>query len=88
VISAGYYLYVVKVMFMQHKTERTVEPAPIGGLTRWVIGLSAVLIIVFGFFPNSLVSVTRGAATTVTSMYPAPSAVAQHTASTTALGSK
>jgi NADH-quinone oxidoreductase subunit N len=88
VISAGYYLYVVKVMFMQPKTERTVELAPIGGLTRWVIGLSAVLIIVFGFFPNSLVSVTRGAATAVTPMYTAPSAVAQHTASTTALGSK
>ncbi len=59
VVSAGYYLHVVKVMFMQPRQEGAPAPAAIGGLTRWVIGVTAVLIVALGLFPNSLISVTR-----------------------------
>jgi NADH-quinone oxidoreductase subunit N len=54
-VSAGYYLRVVMVMFMRPRPEGVVPAAAMGGLTRLVIGATAVLIIVFGILPNPVV---------------------------------
>ncbi len=56
VVSAGYYLYVVMVMFMKPRQEDAVFPARTGPLTRAVIWTAAVLILVLGIFPNSVAS--------------------------------
>lgn len=62
VVSAGYYLYVVMVMFMKPRPEGAAPSATsVGAMTRWVIGAAAVLILVFGVYPNALVRVTRSA---------------------------
>lgn len=55
VISAGYYLQVVRAMFMSPRPEGAREPAPMGGMTRAVIGVTAVLILALGLFPSQLV---------------------------------
>ncbi len=59
VVSAGYYLYVVMVMFMKPRPVAPVSTAPVGALTRWVIGVAAVLILAVGVYPNGLVHVTQ-----------------------------
>jgi NADH-quinone oxidoreductase subunit N len=61
VISAGYYLYVVMVMFMRQPAERTVvaEVAPSGRLTRGVLFAAAILILLLGVAPDALVRITR-----------------------------
>lgn len=56
VISAGYYLYVVMVMFMHPREDGARLPAPCGPLTRGVIWASAVLILVLGVFPDAIAS--------------------------------
>jgi NADH-quinone oxidoreductase subunit N len=56
VISAGYYLYVVMVMFMRPREDGARLPAPCGPLTRGVIWASAVLILVLGVFPDAIAS--------------------------------
>ena len=62
VISAGYYLQVVRVMFMKERPADAIQPAPLGLLTRAVLGVTAALILGFGLFPSQLVelSATRG----------------------------
>jgi NADH-quinone oxidoreductase subunit N len=55
VISAGYYLYVVRAMFMVPRPEGARELPRMGGLTRAVVGVTAVLILVLGLFPSALV---------------------------------
>ncbi|HXF25074.1 MAG TPA: NADH-quinone oxidoreductase subunit N [Gemmatimonadaceae bacterium] len=62
VVSAGYYMYVVLVMFMKPRREvNTVsDPRSVGSATRWVIGLSTVILLVLGVYPNALVSLTQG----------------------------
>jgi NADH-quinone oxidoreductase subunit N len=55
VISAGYYLYVVMVMFMRQRLPEAPVAPRAGGWTRFVIAAAAVLIIVLGIVPNSLV---------------------------------
>lgn len=60
VVSAGYYLGVVMTMFMKPRPEGLAVPTGrVGGATRWVIGLSAVLLLLLGLFPNSLVRATH-----------------------------
>jgi NADH-quinone oxidoreductase subunit N len=59
VVSAGYYLYVVMVMFMKPRASTAVLPAR---TTRWtgaVVWASAAVILVFGLFPDVLVSFTK-----------------------------
>ena len=77
VISAGYYLQVVRVMYMKPRPANAVTAGPIGGLTRLVIAAAAILIVVLGLFPDSVASLAqRSAATASTSqaaVLPAPS---------------
>jgi NADH-quinone oxidoreductase subunit N len=54
VISAGYYLQVVRVMFMQPRAEGAVEPAPVGPYTRAVLVSTAAVILLLGIYPAPL----------------------------------
>ena len=62
VVSAGYYLYVVMVMFMRPRAAGALVPAKAGALTRFVIGAAAILLIGIGIFPEQFVRLTRGGA--------------------------
>jgi NADH-quinone oxidoreductase subunit N len=57
VLSAGYYLYVLVLMFMRSRAEDMPVPERTGGLTRMVLALSVVLILVLGVSPDWLVRV-------------------------------
>jgi NADH-quinone oxidoreductase subunit N len=59
VVSAGYYLYVVMVMFMRPRAENALPVAPSSGWTRSVIAVAAILILVLGILPNSVVRWTQ-----------------------------
>jgi NADH-quinone oxidoreductase subunit N len=59
VVSSGYYLYVVMVMFMKPRASSAVLPDRTGGWTRAVIWGSAAVILFFGLFPDALVSLTQ-----------------------------
>jgi NADH-quinone oxidoreductase subunit N len=59
VISAGYYLQVVRVMFMKPRPEGAHDPAPMGGLTRVVLAVSVVLVLLVGLVPSRVVSWAR-----------------------------
>jgi len=61
VISCGYYMWVVLVMFMKPRPDaQTVsDPRRVGSATRWVVGLSTVILLALGIFPGSLVSLTQ-----------------------------
>jgi NADH-quinone oxidoreductase subunit N len=59
VVSSGYYLYVVMVMFMKPRASSAVLPERTGGWTRAVIWGSAAVILFFGLFPDALVSLTQ-----------------------------
>jgi NADH-quinone oxidoreductase subunit N len=59
VISAGYYLQVVRVMFMKPRPDGAPEPAPMGALTRLVLAVSVVLVLLVGLVPSRVVSWAR-----------------------------
>jgi NADH-quinone oxidoreductase subunit N len=59
VVSAGYYLYVVMVMFMRPRKADALPFERTGGWTKFVIAAAAVLILVLGVFPNSVVRWTK-----------------------------
>jgi NADH-quinone oxidoreductase subunit N len=59
VISAGYYLGVVLVMFMRPRAENALVVRPIPTGTFLVIYLSAFTILLFGILPNGFVSLAR-----------------------------
>jgi NADH-quinone oxidoreductase subunit N len=62
VISAGYYLYVVTVMFMRQRPAGAPAPGRVGGLTNGVIVVTVALILIFGFAPSQVLrGVTRSA---------------------------
>lgn len=65
-VSAGYYLYVVMVMFMKPRASGSALPARTGGWTRAVVWGSAAIILIFGLFPDAIVSFTQRSAPTVT----------------------
>ncbi|HEX2693733.1 MAG TPA: NADH-quinone oxidoreductase subunit N [Gemmatimonadaceae bacterium] len=81
-ISAGYYLYVVMVMFMKPRDQAAVLPARAGGWTRTVVWASAAIILIFGLFPDAIVSFTRRSAPVLTTDAPgaAPTPAYQRTA--------
>src|SRR3954467_2228722 len=66
VVSAGYYLYVVMVMFMKPRASNAPIPARTGGWTRAVVWASAAVILIFGLFPDAIVSFTQRSAPAVT----------------------
>ena len=61
VVSAGYYLYVVMVMFMRQRAEDAPVPERAGGMTQVVLAVSVVLILVIGVIPEAAVTQTRAA---------------------------
>jgi NADH-quinone oxidoreductase subunit N len=64
-VSAGYYLYVVMVMFMKPRAANLPLPARTGGWTRVVVWGAAAVILIFGLFPDAVVSLTQRSAPTV-----------------------
>ena len=58
VVSAGYYLYVVMVMFMRPRLEGLAVPARSGGLTRFVLVATVILLLVLGIVPDYVVRLT------------------------------
>jgi NADH-quinone oxidoreductase subunit N len=58
-VSAGYYLYVVMVMFMRPHKADALPFQRTGGWTKFVIAAAAVLILVLGVLPNSVVRWTQ-----------------------------
>jgi NADH-quinone oxidoreductase subunit N len=65
-VSAGYYLYVVMVMFMKPRASNAPLIARTGGWTRIVVWGSAAVILIFGLFPDVVVSLTQRSAPAVT----------------------
>lgn len=59
VVSAGYYLNVVRVMFMKPRPEGAPTPTNAGPLTRSVVFATAVLILALGLVPNRLINWSR-----------------------------
>ena len=59
VVSVGYYLQVVRVMFMKPRPEGAVEPAPMGSLTRVVFAVSVALVLLGGLVPSRIVNWAR-----------------------------
>ena len=59
VVSAGYYLYVVMVMFMKPRATTAAVPERASAWTRTVVWASVVIILVFGLFPDAIVSFTQ-----------------------------
>jgi NADH:ubiquinone oxidoreductase subunit 2 (subunit N) len=83
VLSAGYYLYVVTVMFVRPRLADAPPLDRVGGLTSAVIGLCVASILFFGFAPTSMLrgmsrSALRGAVPAVAPapLVPAPGSVA------------
>jgi NADH-quinone oxidoreductase subunit N len=73
VLSAGYYMYVLVLMFMRVRTEGMPVPERTGGLTRMVLALSVALILVLGVSPDWLVRVAySGRPLSVDVQQPAP----------------
>jgi NADH:ubiquinone oxidoreductase subunit 2 (subunit N) len=70
-ISAGYYLYVVMVMFMKPRPEMAPPLPPVGTMSRAVIMASVVLLLVFGLFPDPVVKWARDGTDLTPSMPPA-----------------
>ena len=58
VVSAGYYLAVVMVMFMRPRAAGAPTPLRTPALTSVVIGAAAVALLVFGIFPDKVVALT------------------------------
>ncbi|HEY4672453.1 MAG TPA: NADH-quinone oxidoreductase subunit N, partial [Gemmatimonadaceae bacterium] len=65
VVSAGYYLYVVMVMFMKPRADTARLPERAGGWTQAVVWGSAAIILIFGLFPDAIVSFTQRSAPAV-----------------------
>jgi len=65
VVSAGYYLYVVMVMFMKPRATGVAVPARTGAWTHAVVWGSAAIILIFGLFPDAVVSLTQRSAPSV-----------------------
>jgi len=70
-VSAGYYLYVVMVMFMKPRDATASMPDRTGGWTRAVVWGSVAVILFFGLFPDAIVSFTRRSTPTLTTDAPA-----------------
>jgi len=70
-ISAGYYLQVVRVMYMKPRPADAPAPLPAGGLTRIVIGVAAILIVALGLFPDAVAGFAQRSVAQPTTIAPA-----------------
>jgi NADH-quinone oxidoreductase subunit N len=61
VVSAGYYLYVVMVMFMRPRPDDAPVPERAGGMTQMILAVSVALILIIGVVPEGVVQRTRDA---------------------------
>jgi len=59
VVSAGYYLYVVMVMFMKARPAEAPAPARVPGMTRFVIATCVIALLVVGVWPRPVLRVAR-----------------------------
>ncbi|HEV8410220.1 MAG TPA: NADH-quinone oxidoreductase subunit N [Gemmatimonadaceae bacterium] len=59
VISAGYYLQIVRVMFMKPRPDGAQVPPPMGTLTRIVLAVSVALVLLAGIAPARVVNWAR-----------------------------
>jgi NADH-quinone oxidoreductase subunit N len=59
VISAGYYLRVVQVMFMRPRPEHPAVSAPVGWFTESIVFVSAVAVLVFGIYPTQIIKLAE-----------------------------
>jgi NADH-quinone oxidoreductase subunit N len=59
VISAGYYLRVVQVMFMRPRPENAAPAAPAGWLTESIVFVSAVVVLAFGVYPTPIIKLAE-----------------------------
>ena len=59
VVSAGYYLYVVMVMFMKPRPEGSAAPGATPALTRAVVVFSVIAILLLGIVPDRFVRLAR-----------------------------
>jgi NADH-quinone oxidoreductase subunit N len=59
-VSAGYYMYVVMVMFMRPRADDAPPVPATSTWTRSVIAAAAILILVLGVLPNSVIRWTKG----------------------------
>ncbi len=60
VISAGYYLPVIMVMYMKPApSEEAHEGVNLPGVARWVVVTATVALLVFGFWPNRALDLAR-----------------------------
>ena len=57
-VSAGYYLYVIRVMFMRPPLEGLAPPPRAGGLTRFVLVATVLLLLILGVAPDYVVRLT------------------------------
>jgi NADH-quinone oxidoreductase subunit N len=58
-VSAGYYLYVVMVMFMKVRAVEAPTPLKVPGMTRFVIATCAIVLLVVGIWPRPVLRVAR-----------------------------
>lgn len=58
-VSAGYYLYVVMVMFMKPRPAEAPSPLKVPGMTRFVIATCAIVLLVVGIWPRPVLRVAR-----------------------------
>jgi NADH-quinone oxidoreductase subunit N len=70
-ISAGYYLYVVMVMFMKPRPDHAPPLPVVGGMARAVIVASVALLLFFGVYPDPVVRWARGGTEILPAMPPA-----------------
>ncbi len=61
-ISAGYYLYVIVVMFMRPRDPAAAQPREAQFATRFVIAASVAVILLLGIYPNPIVRLARSSA--------------------------
>jgi NADH-quinone oxidoreductase subunit N len=71
VVSAGYYVYVIMVMFMRPRPDDAPALPPVPGATRFVIAATVALILLFGVYPQPVLRFAR-ASTLVSPAIAAP----------------
>ncbi len=59
VVSAGYYLNVIRLMFMKARPDGAPVPERAGGLTRSVVFIAAAAVLILGIVPGRLINWSR-----------------------------